>query len=362
MLSRELQKRLQGNNQSQLFFEDEWLLLQIKDGSCSAGCKYCYAKYEAIKEYNKFGIETHGKTANRLMKENAPTLLEMSLGTIKELITYISDAGIKKIAIIGSEPTEHSQFLEILDLLNTYNIHIAIYTNGRHLEKLKHPVVSQIILHLSHRPSIEYMEEVKDLIKRGKKIDLRINFSDSSLSERNFINAFLSDLTLKERESILIKYSVTSRVFTDNIEGFDINELRTVKPKLLSYFEQLHKKYPEVILFCERCLFKCCFSEKELEKYSYANIVFKCSMEFIIYRDKKLKFCSPGRYLFYGYSINSAKDILESLTKLRGKMSELFSLPSFPECERCNYRLKKECYGGCISYKVNPVFSKKVLI
>jgi len=74
-------------------------------------------------------------------------------------------------------------------------------------------------------------------------------------------------------------------------------------------------------------------------------------MEFIIYRDKKLKFCSPGRYLFEGYVINSAKDILENLPNLRNKKEELFSLPSFPECKKCNHRLELECYGGCISYK-----------
>jgi organic radical activating enzyme len=353
MLSKKLRTRLQGDDQSQILVDDEWLLLQIKDGSCSAGCQYCYAKYETVHEFGKLGVNIDGKTASKLMKENSPTMLEMPLETIKELVTYISNAGIKKIAIIGSEPTEHSQFQNILDLLSAYNINLAIYTNGRYLERLHHPIISQIILHLSHIPTKKYMEEVKLLIKSGKKIDLRVNFSDRFLSEKNNINAFLSYLTAQEKKTILIKYSITSRVLTEKIDGFGIDDLKFIKKDLFSYFEQLHEIHPEVTLFCERSLFKCCFTDNELEKYSYANIVFKCSMEFIIYRDRKLKFCSPGRYLFEGYLINSAEDILKSLPKVRQKKEELFSLSSFPECKKCKHRIELECYGGCISYKDN---------
>jgi len=351
MLTEELQTRLQGEGQPKQLINDEWLLLQIKDGSCSAGCRYCYAVYEALHEYEILGIETKKKNFQALMKENSPTILEMSLDTIKDLMSYINDAGIFKIAIIGSEPTEHSQFQEILNVLYDRNTSVAIYTNGRHLEKLKHAAIAQIILHLSHFPTKAYMKNIQDLIGSGKKIDLRINFSDELFSEQKIIDAFLSQLSPSERSSILIKYSVTSRAATDGVEGFDIPKLLAAKSTMLKCIEEVHKKYKEVIFYCERTLFKCCFTKKELDEHDYANITFKCSMEYIIYRDGKMKFCSPGRYLFDGYSINSANDIIESIPKLRENMKELFSLPSFPECKDCINRKTLECYGGCISYK-----------
>ncbi|MCX5783229.1 MAG: radical SAM protein, partial [Elusimicrobia bacterium] len=333
---------------------DEWLSLQIKDGPCSAACAYCYGIPELKEEAVKFGLRNQETSVAELLKIVPENKLEMSLDVVKKLLGYIKELGVKHVNLIGSEPTEHTQFGDILNTFVSFGISAAVYTNGRHLDKLLHPAIGRIILHITQMPDDSYMEIVKRLIKQGTQIDIRVNFSEKSLPEKRIIEVFLSKLSAAELSNILIKYSITSSVPKQGIKGFDLNSFKEgIKTALLNWLKDTHKKYPQTMFFSERVLFRCCFTDKELEDYSFANIVFKCSMEFTIYRDRRMKLCSPGISAISGYPISSPEDILSSVEKVRLESEKYFLKPSFEECKPCPHRISLECYGGCIGYKLS---------
>lgn len=352
-ISKELLSRLHPNMGVPWLIGDEWLSLQIKDGPCSAACAYCYGIPELRAEAKKAGINDPKAPIGNLLKTIPASSLEMSRETVEELLRIMSEMGVKYVNLIGSEPTEHTQFQGILDALRRYGISASVYTNGRHNDRLCHPAVGRIILHLTQYADEHYMEMVKTLIRQGVQIDLRVNFSSKKLPERRVIDSFLFQLSPEELATILIKYSITSRVPGQKSTGFVIKSfLEKMKQPLMTYLTEIHQRFPQVMLFSERVLFRCCFTEEELEKYAFANIVFKCSMEFTIYRDKYMKFCSPGLFAIKGYPISTAADILESIEKIREKMDIYFSSPSFDECKFCSHRASLDCYGGCIGYKL----------
>ncbi len=353
-ISKKLLSRLHPDMGVPWLVNDEWLSLQIKDGPCSAACGYCYGVPELKAEAKKMGINSPNSSVKELLNAIPGSRLEMGLETVEELLQNMSTLGIKYVNLIGSEPTEHTDFEGILDAFHRFEISASVYSNGRHNDRLEHPAVGRIILHITQVANEKYMETVKRLIKQGVHIDLRVNFTSKFLPERKIVDAFLSKLSRKELSTILIKYSVTSNVPKQGLKGFDIKSFqRDMKQPLLNYLKEIHEKYPQVLLFSERVLFRCCFTDKELKEYAFANIVFKCSMEYTIYKDKKMKFCSPGLFAIEGFPIASANDILTSVEKIRSKIETYFSKPSFKECEDCPHRVSLDCYGGCIGYKLN---------
>jgi radical SAM protein with 4Fe4S-binding SPASM domain len=107
---------------------------------CNNKCTWCYAK-EAI---------------------NSENLIEIKISFLKEKISTFIDIGIKKIVLIGGEPTLHQNFFEILDLLHSNNFQISLVTNGRAFEK---------------------EEFCKELLKYG----VDVTFSFHGFSEENYI-------------------------------------------------------------------------------------------------------------------------------------------------------------------------------
>ena len=307
---------------------DEWVSIQIKDGPCSHDCSYCYARREPVGEISVMQMES--------------------------VIGWFLELGIHKCLLIGSEPTEHSAFQEILDMFSRKRFTCGVYTNGDNLSQLLHPAVRQVILHLSHTPTSKNLYSANELLDSGKKIDLRVNFDSPDLTEMNIIRPFLAGIHQTHLSEILLKYSVTSPVPSIGVQGFDIGKLKTLKPRLISVLTALHNEFPKVLFYAERPLFKCVFSESELEDLYFANIMFTCFMEFTVYRDMTMNLCSPGRFVFKGKPIESATDISDSIDQVRSHMETLARIPSFPECRVCEFHEDLSCFGGCIGNKESP--------
>jgi len=188
-------------NKIPVLLKKEGIGFQIKEGPCTAGCEYCYERPVVLKLLEKAKKEGKIKSldysmsnfdlATFIQKNNEKLNLEMSLGQIDKYLAILKKAKIKRAFLIGSEPCLHSNFLGILDTALKHKINIAVYTSGMLLKKLEHKAVKEIILHLSRVPSERYMENIKELIRSGKEIELRINFATGSMTERVIILRFM---------------------------------------------------------------------------------------------------------------------------------------------------------------------------
>src|SRR5262249_25162328 len=138
----------------------------------------------------------------------------------------LKDAGIRAAALIGSEPTSHSQFEEILDVTLSFGVGLTVYTGGLALKQLAHPAITGIVLHLDYGrlgaelawqkladnpiPSNRYMKRSTKLLEAGKHLHLRINFSDPTLVETKLVMNVFDKLPTNLHSVTRVKYSFSA--------------------------------------------------------------------------------------------------------------------------------------------------------
>ena len=149
--------------------------------NCNLFCDWCYAK-EFLEKDSKMDYELSTK------------LIDMAL-----------TAGIKKIYLIGGEPTIHPRLFDILRYIKSYNVEIVIVTNG-------------ILL-----ADLEFCEKIKSLNYEH----LHFGISLKGSSEQEYLEncgqeAFRNVLTgIRNCEAYGFRYSLSYVLTTDNIEHID---------------------------------------------------------------------------------------------------------------------------------------------
>ena len=305
---------------------NEKILFQIREGMCSRGCSYCYEK-------------TKPKT-------------EMAFDIIEHGFRMLESLDIKEAELIGSEPTEYSKWDDLIKLARQQGISLIVYTSGLHLNRLDNDVVKELILHVMFKPNIVFMDGIKRLLDRGLFIYLRVNFDVRDLGDKEIIYSFLEQLPQQYHKQISLKYSFTAKTENVTIEYTNIDTFKKIKPKFLEFCEEMHDRYPDVMMCAERPIFKCCFTTEEQKEYSYAGLNSKCWMEYTIYKDGKIALCPPVENLIPKRKIETGEQLVSAIKKIRGNRDKLIKKPSFTVCENCEFRHDASCQGGCFSYKL----------
>ncbi len=342
---------------------DKWIGFQLKEGPCSAGCSYCYERptalnllKQAVREGKIGDIDlsmNNAQLAFFISKNKDKLGLEFDAKEIEKYFDLLKQVGINRTFFVGSEPTEHSDFSRILDSALKKEIQVLVYTSGTSLQKLNHPAVKFIVLHLSNKiPSGNYMKEINSLIERGKEIHFRVNFSSAEMKEKNLVFSFFSQIKPEFREKVLLKYSFTSKVSGTDLNHFTPSLLKKTVPKIVSFVEEFNKSFPLVKMYSERLLFPCSFPSQVWEKYKDAGgFTSKCEMEFVVYPNSGLVLCPPARNLLKGEKITSAERLRKKIFELKKQFEEISKKPSFDVCKNCEHRINSACQGGCGCYK-----------
>lgn len=264
----------------------------------------------------------------------------------------LNTLGVNEVELIGSEPTEYSRWESLIQLATDRNISLTVYTSGLHLDRLNSNQVKKLIMHIMFEPDETFMLGVKKLLDGGIFIYLRINFDADNLGEENIIHSFLKQLPHQYHKKISLKYSFTAKTEDSDIKFTDIEALRKIKPEFLSFCKKIHEDFPDVAMYSERPIFKCCFTPEEQASYSYAGLDSRCNMEYTIYKDGLIGLCPPVETLIPKRKIATGEQLIDSVIELRENMNKLIDIPSFKECQGCDYAKNLSCQGGCFSYKL----------
>lgn len=370
---------------------DEWILFQVKEGPCNAGCDYCYENahirtvIESAQQANLIEAapirSMNTLELARFTQKHSETLhAEMSIEEIDRYFQLLARAGISRAALIGSEPTSHSEFELILDSALASQIDLLVYTSGLAPKALQHPAIKWVVLHLDFGrlgedvverrikdkslPSDSYMREIQQILEAGKKIDLRVNFSDPNLSSRGMIVNFFQKVPERFHHQTRIKYSFSTRVAGEpDLAYFDPQTLRACVPTLTSFIRTFKEQFPQISMFSERPLFPCAFDAGLWEAFEeQGGLVSSCDMEFTFYPRAGLALCPPSRALMQPSPISTVEQLRETLSSYRSYVRSLYREPSFPECVPCSKRDDLSCQGGCLGYKAKQSPEKKNLV
>lgn len=208
---------------------------------CNLKCPYCFAD-----EFVNKGNE------------------EISIENFKTIVDFIKTENNKGIGLIGGEPTTHSKFNEILQILQNDNDlkDIAVFTNGLEIDK-----------------QIE--------ILKNEKFQLLINCnSPNDIGEHSF-NKLKNNIKLLKRESINFCLGINLysdkldynyifdllKIAQNNFLRFSISLPNKYKEETNNVLKDLYKFKPFLFEFFNSCI------EHDIVPYSDCNFIPKCLIE-----------------------------------------------------------------------------------
>ncbi|MFA6992035.1 MAG: hypothetical protein WC269_01995 [Candidatus Gracilibacteria bacterium] len=361
-----------------VLLEGERIGIQTAEGPCSAGCKECYERpamtdvlarllanglsMDYLWDYINWDPKIPGVLCDFALKD--PLLAALLKTGPQDFLQYFrlcTQIGIKNLFLIGSEPTAHENFDEVLDLAESSGVKLMVYTGGGNLDKLQHTAVDHVVLHVNYGEGVkdgvctpEFLKKVNDLLARGVKIDCRVNFSSAKMREKSLIHSFYEGIRPEFRQNVLLKYSFNAKALS-SVNHITPDGMRAVASDLISFIDDFLIHFPEVSLFAERPIFPCAFPDDVWEQYAQiGGFRAKCDMEYTFYQDG-LGLCPPARRVVPRIPVATPDELRAAIATLRGQVREVkFETSSFPECEECRQRVLEVCQGGCSCYKEEP--------
>lgn len=360
------------NNPNEIIGENEWIIFQVNEGICKQACPFCYERPFTLSKFNEarnagdLSIpDEHtlnnfsARELSELVQKHKQRLnFEMSLSEIKRCFRLLKEAGINRASLIGSQPSDHSNFKEILDVAQEINLPLRVYTADYMIDRLDHPIVNLIMLNIDHKRKKfehEYMQKINNFIDQGKTIHLRVNFESFDMVEKKLIFDFYDQLTEENRKKVPLKYSFTVKVKGQkNLQYLTPKSLKENLRYLLNFIDEFKLKYPDTSMFTERpVIFRCAFSSQEQwDAYKdKGGFLTKCNTEFAIYSGGEMNFCPVARSLGDYKRVETVAQFKNRIAELRLKKKELGKIPSFEECNECQFAKGLYCQGGCLGYK-----------
>ncbi len=332
---------------------------------CNLQCPYCFANDYTCTRADEITLEAFQAALDFVATSNHPG---------------------EKLGLIGGEPTLHSEFGRILDLLieDDRFSYVHLFTNGicvkEFLPRLRHPKFHLLINcnceeymgARAYRVMCENIERLmSDPVFRGR-VTLGIN-----IAEPNFRYRYLLDL-LKQHGMHTVRLAIASPNSDEKRLQGAFAYFEAVKPRLLEFLFALLENG---IVPCYDCnkLPTCFLTEREKSALTDA-------MERLSARADELGL--PARcFEAHDFAVHSpasrcypAVDILQDLTALRcfgiGESSrvrigdfatigelrsyylEQFDSRAYTEnrqarCADCALRAEARCMGGCIAYTLD---------
>lgn len=187
---------------------------------CNLNCSYCFANSLVNKKCEEISIKNFIKAVNFLKKDNN-----------------------ERIGLIGGEPTLHSKFADIINLLiaDKEIEEFIIYTNGTNLENYINELTNEkVVLLINCNPPskigkeyIKLKQNIELLTNKNmKKLVLGINFNE----EDDF--SYIFDL-LKTAKSDILRFSIAIQKLKKDENIFDY--FQKIKPKVYNFLEDCIK-------------------------------------------------------------------------------------------------------------------------
>lgn len=313
---------------------------------CNLKCSYCFAKEHVNKNKS-----------------------EISIGNFNKAINFITNKNAENISICGGEPTLHTKFRDILQLVKNNNKinNCIIFTNGielyKFVEEFENTKFSALI-NCNSKNDIgkKQFEKMKISIELLSQITSNFNIGINLYSIKQDYTYIFELLKSVNKHSLRFSLSVP-------------NSIKEKEKNIIYYFQ---KTKPFLNKFFNDCL------NREIVPYNDCNSIPPCILD---NNDKKIQLKS--QFLSKQYNLNSnlinstfmcnvSVTIFPDLTASRSMCfpnCEKISIERFSsieqikkyffntvdiytnlvffreECKKCNYRLQDKC-GICRVYKL----------
>ena len=320
-------------------FSTAWL---TTNRTCNNRCKWCYAK-------------------NTLNSKNI-----MDIDKAKLLVDALKERGVKRIILIGGEPTVYPHFIDLVKYIHQSDLGVSIATNGRKFSDLSFSKavidagINGIDISLKAISEEEYFQNtnsygLEELLKGYRNLK-NLNFKPS-------VSYVIVDDDYEKFDrlvSFIEKHNLSPFSFQfvkPVLELNSSNEILDIK-KMGNFVELMYNRLSKTnINYCIEISFPLCLiNPTVLEKLTEENRIINCchvprgsGINF----DENFKIIPCNHFAEFPFSEtpisfsdkNSIEKIMESdITKVFRKKARCYPAS---KCETCN--LWEQCGGGCFT-------------
>lgn len=305
----------------------------IITSTCNRSCPYCFAK-------------------NKLSSENKTETEHVSLENVQHYYDFLEKNNDKSLRILGGEPTQHPQFIEIIDMALERKFNINIFTNGIWNNNITD------YFRTSKTKNINFLFNINEPGKQPEKELIAIKNSLSvaknrarcgyNIYSKEFDITFLADFIDKYSLKREIRLGLTSPIVGTKNHYITDDTLKEVGTRLVNQLEQLERKNIIGILDCGFIL--CMFSEQELGKLTISTKKFNsvCDVTLDIGTDLSVWPCFPLS------NMNNAKltdfdNYYQINNFFEKRLLPFRKFGMFDQCLTCKFKERGQCSGGCVA-------------
>lgn len=293
-------------------------------------CTYCYAREQ------KTG--TH-----RMPLERFSEVLDM--------LQEISD--FPEVYLVGGEPTVLRNLDQYLGEIERRGWTTTIYTNGgftaAQREVLRSsPAVTRVAFHYD-----EFLFRSFDWLAPRWESNIRALSSTCDVSIIGVIDGPKFPFIELVDKAASYNASFTWIFATPTSGGtpyLGLHEMRALGPEvqrmLLHALEKGVKTSPDLPI--PLCIFESAFLAEHAERFA---LVRRCQPFAYFHVDGRVSYCT-AMPVFTAPRPSTSAELADIIEAHREEDRQLKQRPSFPECVTCEYHLRQQCQGGCMTYKV----------
>lgn len=279
----------------------------------------------------------------------------MSLDRIDTVMNMLEKDGQRQLRLLGGEPTLHPEFPAIIDRAVERNFNLLIFSNGmmpeqavQALEKLPEEQVG-ILCNISpqaddHPRLLQRRDEV--MARLGPRMVPGVTLSD--VNEPIDVEPLLTAIRMFKMKK-QIRVGVAQPIVGRNNEHIRPEEYPQVGARIAAMAKRCIQE--DVLLGFDCGITPCMFSGSEWETVMTCTSGYKsvCQPIIDVGPDGDLWHCFPLSEVF-NLNLSDFSSRSEIVEAYRKKMSPLQRFGCGSACVRCAFRLRGQCFGGCLAH------------
>ncbi len=302
---------------------------------CNRRCPYCFAQQR--------------------LKQPESQSQNLSLANLGRIIRFLKQSDIKGVSLLGGEPTLHPEFGLLVDKILAAGFGLSLFTNGlmplkaldylTQMDNQKLHMVVNINQPDDCKPA-ESEQLAHTLAKLGHRAGLGFNIYKPQPAFE-----FLLEAIDKYKLYKYIRLSMAQPILKADNDYLPLQEYSKLAPQLVKFASQCDKSDIKLAFDCGFIL--CMFSEEQLGRLYLYNVSlgFYCAPAIDIGPDLDLWRCFPLSKV-YNRNLDEFENYRQIIDFYQQKFEPFSLFGGLPECSQCKYRRRRQCSGGCLSYKI----------
>ena len=293
---------------------------------------------------------------SRDQQQNSTT--HMTRDNVRKVMDFLARSGDRNLRLLGGEPTQHPELMDIVKEGLSRDFHIHIFTNCMMSRKVadflgeQSPDRLSVLANISPQANDTQKQKEKAcyaLERLGQKAQVGITLTSPEF-EFDFLLNYINRFKLRKR----IRIGIAQPIVGAANDYLKPSEYRKTGRAIVRMAQHCIKQ--DILIGFDCGLTLCMFSEDEI------GILAKCSEGFKIVC-KPIIDIGPNLEIWHCFPLSEVLNSHLDNFETRNDIEHFYQIKTFsyrtfgcmPECLGCDYLRRGQCTGGCLAHSMNSL-------